>query len=90
MSDLSQEYFDDKDIAPYDEDLDDFAAQSQEEDDDCAREGSIETNRSNGDGKSVDSSSDAGGSDEVSSVTDLEPELQEIKGLPVETEFRSK
>jgi len=56
--------------------------QSQEEDEDCAGEGSIETSRFNGDGQSVDSSSDAGESNEVSSITDLDLELQEIEGSP--------
>jgi hypothetical protein len=92
MSGISQEYFDDEDIAPYDDntqDSDGFAAQSQEEEDDCAGEGSIETSQSNGDGQPIDSSSDAGESDEVSSIADLDPELQEIKGSPAETRFRT-
>jgi hypothetical protein len=92
MSDISQEYLYNEDIGPYDDnmqDTDGFAAQSQEEDNDCAGEESIETSRSDGDGQSVDSSSNAGESDEVSSVADLDPELQEIKGLPAETEFCS-
>jgi hypothetical protein len=78
MSDISQEYFDNEDMAPYDDNMQnftDFAAQSQEEDNDCAGEGSIDTGRSNGDGQSVDSSSDAGQCDNVSSVTDLDLEL---------------
>jgi hypothetical protein len=49
-----------------------FAAQSQEEYDVRAGEGPIDTDAYNGDGQSVSSSSDAGGSDEVSSVIDLE------------------
>jgi hypothetical protein len=49
MSDISQEYPDDEDITPFDDsmhDSDGFAAQSQEEYDDCTREfeGPIDTN----------------------------------------------
>jgi len=92
MSDISQEYFDDEDIGPDDDnmqDSDDFAsAQSQEEYDDAGT-GPVETGRYNEDGQSVSSSSDAGESDEVSSVIDLDLELQAIKGLPAETEFYS-
>jgi hypothetical protein len=53
MSDISQEYPDDEDIAPFDDsmhDSDGFAAQSQEEYDDRAKEGSIDTDGHNGDG----------------------------------------
>lgn len=58
---------------------------SQEKYDDRAGEGPIIDNDVyNGDGQSVSSSSDAGESDEVSSVVDLDPELQAIKGSPVE------
>ena len=89
MSSISQEYFDDEDIALYEDntqDSDGFAAQ---EDDNCAEEGSIETSQSNGDGQTVDSSSDVGESDEVSSITDLDPELQAIEGLPAEIRFHT-
>ena len=82
MSDISQEYFDDGDIAPDDDNIqnpDGFAAQSQEEYDD-AGEGPVETGRYNKDGQSVSSSSDAGESDDVSSVIDLDPELQVALG----------
>ena len=92
MSDISQEYFDDEDIGPDDDNMQDsdgFAAQSQEEYNDCAGEGLIETGRYNDDGQSISSSSDAGESDKVSSVIDLDLELQAIKGLPAETEFYS-
>ena len=68
------------------QDSDSFAAVT-EEDDNCAGEGSIETSRLNGDEQSVDSSSDAGESNGVSSIADLNPELQEIEGSPAETEF---
>jgi hypothetical protein len=92
MSDISQEYSDDEDMAPYDDNLhnpDDCTAQSQEEYDDRAEEGPIDTNEYNGDGQSVSSSSDIGESFEVSSVVDLEPELQAIKGVPGEILFYS-
>jgi hypothetical protein len=92
MSDISQEYFDDEDIGPDDDNMQDsdgFAAQSQEEYNDCAGEGLIETGRYNDDGQSISSSSDAGESDKVSGVIDPDPELQAIKGLPAETEFYS-
>ncbi len=92
MSDISQEYSDDEDMAPYDDnmyDSDDFAAQSQEEYDDRVEEGPIDTNEYNGDGWSVSSSSNIGESFEVSSVVDLEPELQAIKGVPAEILFYS-
>ena len=66
--------------------------QSQEEYDDAGAgpddvgAGPVETGRYNED---VSSSSNAGESDKVSSVIDLDPELQAIKGLPAETEFYS-
>jgi len=94
MSDVSQEYSDDEDIAPYDNNVhqchsDGFAAASQKEYDDHAGEGPegfIAADRYHGDhGKSVSSSSDTGESDEVSSDADLDPELQAIKGSPAET-----
>jgi hypothetical protein len=53
--------------------------QSEEEYDDRAGEGPINIDGYNGDGQSVYSSSDAGEGDEVSSVIDLDPELQAIK-----------
>ena len=46
MSDISPEYSDDKDIAAYDDNMQDsdgFAAQSREEYDDRAKEGPIDT-----------------------------------------------
>ena len=52
---------------------------SQEENDDRAGEGPINTDGYNGDGQSVFSSSDTRRSDEVSTVIDLDPELQAIK-----------
>ena len=91
MFDISQEYFDDEDIASDDDNIQDsdgFSAQSQEEYDDAGA-GPVETGRYNKDGQSVSSSSNVGKSDEVSSVIDLDPELQAIKGLPAETEFYS-
>jgi hypothetical protein len=90
MSDMSQEYSDDEDIAPYDDnmhDLNGFAAQSREEYDDHAGEEPIDIDGHNGDGQSVSSSSDIGESFEVSSVVDLDPELQAIKGSPVKILF---
>ena len=92
MSDISQAYFDDEDIAQYDDnmcDSDGLAAQSQEEYDDHAGEGPIDTDGYNGDGRSVSSSSDVEESFEVSSVADLDPELQAIKGVPAEILFYS-
>ena len=84
MSDISQAYFDDKDIAPYHDnmyDSDGFTAQLQKEYNDRAEEEPINTDGYNGDGRSVSSSSDIEESFEVSSVADLYPELQAIKGL---------
>jgi hypothetical protein len=52
MSDISEEYFDDEDIAPDDDNMqgsDGFAAQSQGGYDDRAGEGPIETGRYNND-----------------------------------------
>jgi hypothetical protein len=62
MSDISQEYSDDEDIAPYYDnmhDSDDFAAQSQEAYDDHAGE-PVDIDGCNGDGQSVSSSSNIG------------------------------
>jgi hypothetical protein len=73
MSGIPQQHLD-QDI---DEDSDSSDAGSQEGDNDSA----IETNALNCD---ADSSSDAGES-EFSSVADLDPELQEIKGFASET-----
>ena len=91
MSETSQGYSDDENIAPYGNNVhrhnsNGFAAESQEEHDDHAGEGPIDAaDRYHGDGQSVSSSSDIGESDEVSSVVDLDPELQAIKGLPPKT-----
>jgi hypothetical protein len=54
MSEISQEYSNDEDIAPYDDDMHDsgFAAQSQEEYDSRAGEGPIDIDGYNGDGQS--------------------------------------
>jgi hypothetical protein len=92
MSDISQEYSEDEDIAPYEDkthDSDGFAAQFQEEYDGHAGKGPIDIDGDNSDGKSVSSSSNTGESDEeswfVSGAGDLDPDLQAIKGLPAET-----
>lgn len=55
--------------------------QSQEEYDDRAEEGPVDNDGYNGDGRSVFSSSDTGDMEnyEVSSVVDLDTELQAIK-----------
>ena len=96
MSDISQEYSDDEDIASSDDNTDDsdsHAALSREEHDDRAEEVPIDIDGYTGDGRSVSSSFDTGESEEeswlVSSPVDLDPELQAIKGLPAETLFRS-
>jgi hypothetical protein len=54
MSEISQEYSNDEDVAPYDDDMHDscFAAQSQEEYDSRAGEGPIDIDGYNGDGQS--------------------------------------
>jgi hypothetical protein len=78
MSSTPQQHSD-EDIAPDDEDSDTSAAEG---DDDST----IETGGLNGDGK--DSSSNAGES-KVSSLADLDPDLQKIKGLPIETQSHS-
>ena len=83
MSGTPQQHSD-EDIAPDDEDLDTSAAGSQEGDDDST----IETSGLNGDGKYADGSSNAGES-KVSSLADLDPDLQKIKGLPIETQSHS-
>jgi hypothetical protein len=75
MSDISQESSSDEDIAPCDDKMNNSdATQSQEECDD---------------GSSVSSSSDIGEGYEVSSIEDLKPELQAIKGSPAEILFYS-
>jgi hypothetical protein len=82
MSEISQEYSEDKDIALYDDnmhDSDGFATQSEEEYDDRTREGPIDIDGHNGDGQSVSSSSDTGERYKVSSVVDLDPEIQRSK-----------
>ena len=61
--------------------------QSQEEHDHGAGEGPIDADGENGDGESELSSSENGESFGVSSVVDLDPELQAIKGSPVEISF---
>ena len=61
--------------------------QSQEEHDHGAGEGPIDADGENGDGESELSSSENGESFGVSSVVDLDPELQAIKGLPAEISF---
>ena len=76
MSDISPEYSDDKDIAPYDDNMQDsdgFAAQSREEYDDRAKEGPIDTDEYYGDGQSVSSSSDTGESNKVASMRGSSP-----------------
>ena len=82
MSDISQESSSDKNKAPYDDNIhesDGSIVESQDEYDDHAREGHINTDGYNCDRQSVSISSDIEESYEVSSVIHLDPELQTIK-----------
>ena len=82
MSDISQESSSDENKAPYDDNIhesDGSTAESQDEYDDHAREGRIDTDGYNCDRQSVSISSDIEESYEVSSVIHLDPELQTIK-----------
>jgi hypothetical protein len=66
---------------------DGFAAPSKEEYNNHAGEGHIDIDGFNGDGQSVSSSSNIGESFKVFSIADLDPELQVIKGSPMEILF---
>ena len=92
MSDISQESSSDENIALYDDNIhesDGSTAESQDEDDDHAKEGRIDTDGCNCDRQSVSISSDIEESYKVSSVEDLDPELQAIKGSLAEILFYS-
>ena len=70
MSEISQEYSDDEDIAPYNNNVhwpnsDAESEEDSEAHDDRAEEGPIDADGYHGDRQSVSSSSDIGGSDEV-------------------------
>ena len=76
MFEISQEYLDDEDIAPYNNNvhwpnLDAKSEEDSEEHDDYAGEGPIDADGYHGDRQSVFSFSDIEGSDEVTSVVDL-------------------
>jgi hypothetical protein len=86
MSDTPPQSSDDEYLAPNDGDMQystRFTTWSQK-DDSGSGEGSVKTCMPDKDSKYVDDTSDAGES-ELASVTDLDPDLQEIKGRPDRT-----